>query len=44
MDRHHRGADQADRVLSHRSYHLLASFAANQAGFAFLFRHPETLK
>ena len=39
MNGHHRGADQADRVLSQRSDHFLAPLAANQVGFALLVSH-----
>jgi hypothetical protein len=41
---HDRGADQADRVLRHWPYHLLASLAANQFGFALFFGHWKTLR
>ena len=38
------GANQADRMLGHRPYHLLASRTANHAGFAVLISHVESLR
>src|SRR3989442_9947022 len=43
MNGHDRGADQADRMFDHRPNHFLASFAANQAGFAVLISHGKSL-
>ena len=37
------GANQADRMLGHRPYHLLASLTANQASFAALLSHSKSL-
>jgi hypothetical protein len=39
-----RGANQADRMLGHRPYHLLASLTAKQARFAVLISHSESLR
>ena len=43
MNGHDRGADQADGMLGDGPYHLLASLTANQAGFAGLISHSESL-
>jgi len=39
MNGHDRRADQADRMLGHGPYHLLASLATNQASFSALSSH-----
>jgi hypothetical protein len=44
MDGHHRGTDQADRVLDHRPDHFLTPLAANQVGFALLVSHGTPLQ
>src|SRR6266480_1064224 len=36
---HDRGADQANRMLGHGPYHLLASLTTNQASFSALSSH-----
>ena len=44
MNGHDRRAYQADRMLGDRPYHLLACLTANQAGFAVLISHGESLR
>ena len=44
MNGHDRGADQADRMFRQWPYHLLASFAANEPGFAYFISHGESLR
>jgi hypothetical protein len=39
MHRHHRGRDQADRVLGERPDHLLAPLAEDQFGVTLLISH-----
>ena len=39
MNGHHRGGDQAYRVLCQWADHFLAPFAANEVGFALLVTH-----
>src|SRR5207302_1847206 len=44
VNRHDRGADQADRMFRQWPYHLLASFAANEPGIPDFISHGESLR